>query len=261
MASKPSEPLLRFVIGGVQKAGTTALGRYLGAHPMLQLPRGKEAHVFDAPDFDDAATPLQVDTRYSLLFDAASDETTDDTLHGDATPFYLVRAEVIARIARYNPAMRWIVLLRDPVERAISQHHMERQRRKERWPLPLALLLERGRLRRDAGNLTGGSSLRRHSYLARGDYASQLDALYAHFPREQVLLLRSDELRVTPALVVARACAFLGVRAPSADTTYAPVFTGDYPRIPRGSLRWHLLRWWFRHELRTMRERYELRFD
>lgn len=257
MAYEPPEPLLRFVIGGVQKAGTTALARYLGAHPMLQLPRGKEAHVFDAPDFDDAATPFEVDTRYKSLFDAA----TDDTLHGDATPFYLVRAEVIARIARYNPAMRWIVLLRDPVERAVSQHHMERQRRKERWPLPLALLLERGRLRRDAGNLTRGSSLRRHSYVARGDYASQLDALYACFPREQVLLLRSDELRVTPAVVVARACQFLGVPAPSADTTYAPVFTGDYPGIPRGSLRWHWLRWWFRHELRAMRERYELRFD
>ena len=257
MASSPPEPLLRFVIGGVQKAGTTALARYLGAHPSLQLPRDKEAHVFDAPDFDAAASPSQIDARYAPLFDAAS----DDTLHGDATPFYLAHADVIARIARYNPAMRWIVLLRDPVERAISQHHMERERQKERWPLPLALLLERGRLRRDAGNLARGSSLRRHSYLARSDYASQLDALYAYFPREQVLLLRNDELRATPALVVARACEFLGVPGPSADATYPPVFTGDYPRIPRGSVRWRLLRWWFRRELHAMRERYEIRFD
>lgn len=257
MPSTPPEPLLRFVIGGVQKAGTTALASYLGAHPRLQLPRDKEAHVFDAPDFDAATTAPQIDARYAPLFDTS----TDETLHGDATPFYLVRPEIIARIARYNPAMRWIVLLRDPVERAVSQHHMERQRGQERWPLPLALLLERRRLSRDASNLTRGSSLRRHSYLARGDYASQLDALYARFPREQVLLLRSDALQATPALVVARACEFLGVPAPSADIGYAPVFTGNYPRIPRGSLRWRLLRWWFRRELRAMRERYEIRFD
>lgn len=257
MASNPPEPLLRFVIGGVQKAGTTALARYLGAHPNLQLPRDKEAHVFDAPDFDAAASPSQVDARYLPLFDAAS----DDTKHGDATPFYVAHPDVIARIARYNPAMRWIVLLRDPVARAISQHHMERQRGKERWPLPVALLLERGRLRRDAGNLTRGSSLRRHSYRARGDYASQLDALYSHFPHEQVLLLRSDDLRATPSAVVARTCEFLGVPAPSADSPYAPVFIGDYPHIPRGSLRWRWLRWWFRRELHAMRERYDLRFE
>ena len=50
------------------------------------------------------------------------------------------------RIARYNPAMRWIVLLREPAERALSHHHMERSRGRERWPLWLALLLERWRL-------------------------------------------------------------------------------------------------------------------
>lgn len=257
MASPPPEPLLRFVIGGVQKAGTSALARYLADHPELRLPRDKEAHVFDAPDFDDVATPAQRDAKIAAQFAAAA----DGALHGDATPFYLFQPKVIARIARYNPAMRWIVLLRDPVERAVSQHHMERQRGKEGWPLSLALLLERRRLRRDAGNLARDSSLRRHSYRARGDYASQLDALFARFPREQVLLLRSDELRTTPAIVVARVCDFLGIAPPAPDAVYAPVFTGDYPRIPRGSLRWRLLRWWFRRELRAMGERYALRFD
>lgn len=257
MASTPPEPLLRFVIGGVQKAGTSALARYLGAHPCLQLPRDKEAHVFDAPDFDDGAPASQIDALYTPLFDSV----TDQTLHGDATPFYLFQSGVIARIARYNPAMRWIVLLRDPLERAVSQHHMERQRGNERWPLPMALLLERTRLRKNAGNLARGSALRRHSYRARGDYAGQLDALFAHFPREQVLLLRSDELRATPSTVVARACEFLSVSPPNADTVYAPVFTGDYPRIPRGSVRWRLLRWWFRRELAAMDERFQLHFD
>ena len=257
MAATPAEPLLRFMIGGVQKAGTTALAQYLGMQPGLLLPRDKEAHVFDAEDFDDAAAPAAIDTRYARLFDDAA----DSRLHGDATPIYLFLPQAIARIARYNPGMRWIVLLRDPVERAVSQHHMERQRANERWPLPLALLLERGRLRRDRANLSPGSSLRTHSYRARGDYACQLDHLFAHFPREQVLLLRSDALRSAPATVVTQACAFLGVPPPAEDLVYAPVFTGDYPRIPRNGLRWRLLRWWFRRELAAMRERYDLRFD
>jgi len=257
MTPTPPEPLVKFLIGGVQKAGSTALAQYLGTHPGVLLPRDKEAHIFDAPAFDDAADPVQVDAGYLPLFDAAN----ETLLHGDATPFYLFQPEIIARIARYNPAMRWIILLRDPIDRAVSQHHMERQRGKDRWPLPLGLLLERGRLHRNAGNFARSSSLRRHSYRARGDYASQLDALFARFPREQVLLLRSDALRATPALVVARVCEFLGLAPPAADAVYAPVFTGGYPPIPRDSLRWRLLRWWFRRELRTMRERYGLHFD
>jgi hypothetical protein len=258
MASPPPEPLVGFVIGGVQKAGTTALARYLGRHPRLLLPCDKEAHMFDAADFDDGATSAQIDARYLPLFDDAS---TPAALHGDATPFYLYQPRVIARMARYNPAMRILVLLRDPVERAVSHHHMERQRGHERWPLPIALLLERGRLRRDSGNFARRSSLRRHSYRARGDYARQLDVLFAHFPRSQVLLLRSDELLASPHAVVARACDFLGVDVANAGEDYAPVFAANYARVPRGSLRWRLLRWWFRRELRAMRERYDLRFD
>lgn len=257
MTSPPAEPLVRFVIGGVQKAGTTALARYLGMQPGVLLPRDKEAHVFDAPTFDDAAGPAQVDAGYLPLFDVEAEAF----LRGDATPIYLLLPQAIERIARYNPAMRWIILLRDPVERAVSQHHMERQRGHERWPLPLALWLEHGRLRRDIAHLAPGSSLRTHSYRMRGDYAAQLDVLFAHFPREQVLLLRSDALQSATPTVVSRACEFLGVSSPAPNQTYAPVFTGDYPRIPRGSLRWRLLRWWFRRELRTMRERYGLRFD
>lgn len=257
MTPQPADPRLRFVIGGVQKAGTSALAAYLAAHPALQLPNGKEAHVFDAPDFDDAAPPAQVDVRYASLFDA----TTEGGLHGDATPFYLFQPRVVARIARYNPAMRWIVLLRDPIERAVSHHQMERQRGHEAWSLPLALLLERRRLRRHGEDFQRGSPLRRHSYRARGDYASQLDLLFASFPREQVLIVRSDELQATPAAVVTRACTFLGVAPPDADATYPPVFKGAYPRIPRGSLRWRLLRWWFRRELQAMRERHALTFD
>ena len=65
------EPRIRFLVGGVQKGGTTALARLLSQHPCIRLPDRmpddapvpdgdlgiawkKEAHVFDAPWFDDA---------------------------------------------------------------------------------------------------------------------------------------------------------------------------------------------------------------
>ena len=143
MTETRPEPLIRFLIGGVQKGGTTALASYLGSHPRLRLPRDKEAHVFDDPNFQDASTREQIDRHYQTSFP----EPGLDTLHGDATPFYVFHPRVVARIARYNPAMRWIVLLRDPVERALSHYHMERIRGHERWPFWIALLRERSRLR------------------------------------------------------------------------------------------------------------------
>ena len=35
-----SAPRIGFLIGGVQKGGTTALAQYLAAHPGIALPRG-----------------------------------------------------------------------------------------------------------------------------------------------------------------------------------------------------------------------------
>ena len=124
MANQATEPRITFVIGGVQKGGTTALAQYLAAHPGIRLPAGKEAHVFDAPGFDDAWDAATVDAQYAAHFP----QHAADVLLGDATPFYLFHPDVVARIARYNPGMRWIILLRDPATRALSQFNMERER-------------------------------------------------------------------------------------------------------------------------------------
>lgn len=248
----PTMPTVRFLIGGVQKAGTTALARFLGAHPAVALPVGKEAHVFDDPAFDEAWTAAAVDARYAPHF-AAADPAC---LHGDATPIYLLHPRLLARIARYNPAMRWIVLLRHPVERAVSHYHMERQRGAERWPLWPALLLESWRLRGHRDDWSPDSPLRRCSYRLRGDYARQLDALYARFPKEQVLLLRNDELARAPAETVDRVCAFLRIAPAGAPERHGRVFQGAYAPLARGSVGWRLLAWWMRRELRDARLRY-----
>ena len=256
MATGAPEPRLGFVIGGVQKSGTSALARYLSMHPGIALPARKEAHVFDAAVFDEAWPAWRIDARLAPHFAGASPEA----LHGDATPFYVFHPRVVARIARYNPAMRWIVLLRDPADRAISHYRMERNRGHERLPPWLAMLLEPWRLRGHANDLARGSVLRRHSYRARGDYARQLDVLHAHFPREQVLLLHSDRLREDPAAIVTQACAFLGVAPPPAGIDYSPVFVGSGPAPPRDGKTMRLLRWLLRRELRDMRARYGIDF-
>ena len=252
-----SAPRIRFLIGGVQKAGTSALAAYLQRLPGVRLPPAKEAHVFDAPDFDEEWSVEQIDARFGQAFG----EMHGQALHGDATPITVLHPRLLDRVARYNPAMRWIILLRDPVARAVSQHHMERARGTERWPLWPALLLERWRLRGHLDDFSDGSPLRHHSYLLRGDYARQLDALYARFPRDQVLLLRSDHLRQTPPTTMARVCSFLGLPPPDRGLEYPPVFQATYTPMAADGMGARMLRWWMRRELDAMRIGYGIDFS
>lgn len=248
-------PAIRFVIGGVQKGGTTALAHYLARHPQLRLPIAKEAHVFDAPDFEDGWSAADIDARFAPLF-AGGFDARSDVLHGDATPISLFHPTFVHRMARYNPQMRWIVMLRDPADRAISQYYMERGRGDEHRALPLALLTERRRLQGHEDDFSAGSPLRHHSYLARGRYVRQLDVLVAAFPRAQVLLLRSEDLRTAPERTVEQALHFLDLPPFEHAQTYAPVFAGNWHRkwLPR------LLRPWmsrlYRTEMEALRARH-----
>lgn len=239
-------PRIAFLIGGVQKAGTTALARYLACHPALALPTGKEAHVFDDPDFEADWDRARIDREYARHFDF--DGSGQDRLHGDATPIYLFHPTLVMRIAAYNPAMRWIVLLRDPVERAISQYGMERGRGDEHWPLWAALAFERWRLRGHQDDWSPASPLRHWSYRARSGYASQLRVLRLHFPESQILILRNADLRNGHASVLGRVCAFLGVADFDPVPAGISAFEGAPVRVSR--LTGALARWCLRRESR-----------
>lgn len=250
-------PRVGFVIGGVQKGGTTALARYLAEVEGIALPKSKEAHIFDAPDFDEQWTVAEIDRRYAAHFDADDADhaanPASEILHGDATPIYVFHPRLIARIARYNPRMRWLILLRDPVERAYSHYQMERGRGAERWPAWAAFLFERWRLRGHHDDFSADSPLRRYSYRARGDYARQLDALYRHFPAEQVLLLQNARLNAEPAAVLNDVCAFLGLPGATLPAEYPRVFEGGYRPLREQPVLQAMLRWLLRRQRRAAR--------
>lgn len=242
-----SPPRVSFVIGGAQKAGTTALARYLQGHPQLCLPEGKEAHVFDDPGFDEDWDVARIDREYARHFPVES----AGRLLGDATPIYMFHPALVERIARYNPAMRWIVLLRDPVERALSQYRMERGRGTESWPLWAALACERLRLRGHANDFSAASPLRHWSYRARGDYARQLRVLREHFPASQLLVIDNGDLRRSHARVLDRVCGFLGV--PGFSPVPAPIVAFEGPDTPVPAPTRLLAAWLLRRESREFR--------
>lgn len=218
---EPFRPTVDFVIAGVQKGGTTALAHFLSQHPDIAMAQA-EGHLFDSPGYSPDWTPAEIDQHYRHRFDPGDRAV----LHGESTPIYLFLADVPGEMARYNPDLKVIVVLRDPVERAVSHYAMEKARGKEHLPLWLALIAEPFRLRRCRDPRGRESAVRRHSYRARGLYSRQLLDLYVAFPREQVLILRTEDLLADHDAVLERTFAFLGVRR---DVQVPPeiVFAGE----------------------------------
>jgi hypothetical protein len=189
-----------FVVAGTQKGGTSALDTYLREHAEICMPdRIKEVHYFD----DDPHFARGADyTAYHSFFQPRGSHRAV----GEATPFYMYWEPVAARIHAYNPAMKFIMLLRNPATRAYSHWNMEVRKQREPLGFDAALASEEERL--------AASPTRQHkriSYVDRGRYSVQLKRLWALFPREQTLVMRSDELQRDPPAALASITRFLGV--------------------------------------------------
>ena len=203
-----------FIIAGVQKAGTTALFDYLSGDPNLSLSRVKEVHFFD----DETVDWQDPDYGpYHSQFD-----WTAPGLKGEATPIYIYWPGSLERIARYNPAVRLIVMLRDPVERAWSHWRMETARGVETHPFGWCIRQGRARLM----DATPWGHHREFSYVERGFYGEQVERLFGLFGRDQVLFITSEALRSDPNLVLGQVSHFLGAPTPP-HVTHREIHVGQ----------------------------------
>ena len=187
---------------GVQKGGTTTLHRLLERHPSVFLPPVKEVHYFSLHFGEGEAW-----YRHQFA-SAASGQRC-----GEVTPYYLFHPEVPQRVHALLPKARLIVLLRDPVERALSQYFHSRRLGFEPLPLEQALAVEPERLQSAPAALRAADgkhkSHQEHSYLSRSRYELQLPAWEALYPAAQLLVLRSEELFYGPAEIWMRVLEFL----------------------------------------------------
>jgi hypothetical protein len=221
VSEAPAVKRVDFLVAGAQKAGTTALFDYLSEIPSLELPAVKEAHFFDEEERVDWRAPDYA--PYHALF------TDSARLWGEATPIYLYWPNALARIRAYNPAIKLILLFRDPVERAWSHWKMEYARGKETEPFDWCIREGRGRM---AEGTPYPGFHRVYSYVERGFYGRQLAAALDLFPREQLLLLGSGMLKRDPTGTIRRICDFLGVAPPATEIApriSRPAAEIDYP--------------------------------
>lgn len=211
-----------FLVIGAQKAGTTALYAYLRWHPGIVGPFWKEVSFFDRHWWRGEAW-----YRGQLPF------RSEDKLVGEASPSYVLHPLAPERVHSLVPDVRLIVLVREPAERAHSHYQHEVALGREPLSFEDALEAENERVRGEVERLridprAFSPAWWDHTYVARGLYAEQIERWLEYFPREQILVVPTEELGARPAETYASVLAFLGA-SPHSLATYPRVFERDYP--------------------------------
>jgi hypothetical protein len=204
-----------FLVIGAQKSGTTSLRRYLVQHPAVVCTTPKEVHYFDVYHSLGRAWYL---THYPLRTHAVPIRRRFGIAPavGEATPEYLFHPHAPSRAHAFDPSLRLIAVLRDPVDRAYSQFQMQVRKRGQTSSFEHALACEPEYLAEELEHVHADPSYVSttglwRSYVARGRYAEQLERWFELFPREQLLVLTSEELWDDPAAAVRAITRFLHV--------------------------------------------------
>ncbi|MCP9859944.1 MULTISPECIES: sulfotransferase [unclassified Cyanobium] len=201
-SSKGQLPVPGFVCIGVQKGGTTTLHRLLSHHPELVMPRTKELQYFT----------YNYDRGLEWYL---SQWPSADGLRAEITPYYIFHPHAPERLHALCPDIKILILLRDPLERTLSQYFHSRRLGLEPLEIELALASEEERLRGAEEHLANPGyrhqSHQEHSYLSRSRYELQLNAWQHLFPATQILVLRSESLFTEPQKVWDRLQTFLGL--------------------------------------------------
>lgn len=226
-ATSALRPLPNFLIIGAQKAGTTALYSYLRRHPDVTGPSWKEVSFFDRHY-------RRGEAWYRGNFPLVRRQHI-----GEASPSYLFHPLAPQRVAALLPDARLIAVLRDPVDRAFSHYQHEVALGREPLSFEEALEREEERTRGEVDRMVSDPAYFSHAwwdftYLARGRYAEQLERWLASFPREQLLVVSSEELSERTGSTYARVLEFLGAR-PHELAFYPRIFSRGYEEMKPGT--------------------------
>jgi hypothetical protein len=212
------------MIIGAMKSGTSSLHYYLTQQPQVIAPLRKEVHYFDL-NFG----------RGEAWYRANFGREGQDGVNLDSSPYYLFHPLVPQRAQALVPDAKLIVLLRDPVRRAYSHYWHERDKGRESLSFEDAIAAEPDRIDRAHERLARGEIERSaahqyFSYLARSRYAEQLERWLRFYPREQLLVLRFEDLAREPLLLANESLVHVGL-PPLGGARLEPRNTRKYPPL------------------------------
>jgi hypothetical protein len=209
------------IIIGAKKCGTRALLKFIGAHPNVST-AGAELHFFDrfyhmGLDWYREQMPYSLENQVTI----------------EKTPKYLIDKQVPERVYQMNPNIKLIVVLRNPVTRAISEY-VQGQWRKKRFidssnfPHTISNQTKRSTVSTSTfKKLTDSQRFEQMLYDKRfknrtiksnwavvrnGIYIQHLKQWLKHFPRENFLFINGEQLIKEPSVELNKLQLFLNLK-------------------------------------------------
>ena len=200
----PLAPVPNFLAIGAGKSGTSSLYRYLIEHPKILSAAEKELHFFNR-DFE-----LGFDW-YRCQFPQIPQNS--GLMTGEATPWYYCTFQAARNVKSLLPDVKLIVVLRNPVDRAFSHYQMAKKKGLESRFFFKAIAREIDSLKElsDFYIPTPNYWKKQNPYLLYGLYFNFLQEWLNEFPREQLLIIKSEDLKNRTEETVNRIFEFLGL--------------------------------------------------
>lgn len=175
-----------FIGIGVQKAGTTALYHYLSKHPGISMSEPKELHYFSNPEIN-----FQIEEQNNYIDYHKYFEWNREKLRGEITPRYCYSEIAIPHIYKYNPLIKLILILRNPIERAFSHWNMRISKNQINSSFLNCIRADilRYKFKEKFGQYC------EDDFVRRGCYSEQIDRIFQYFPQEQVHIIKYEDFR------------------------------------------------------------------
>ena len=189
--SSPFRVLPNLIVIGVVRSGTTSLYHYLSQHPSIVK------SAYDELGYFDSNYKLGLNW-YKSFFPSIFEKNkiikkSGKFLTYDVTPFYIYNEKSSQRIHQILPNSKLIVILRNPVDRSYSNYFLGNQEKK----FEEIIADERENLDKiNKNNVDEYYDFVHTSMLARGFYAEQLEKWYKLFPKDQILIIKSEEFAI-----------------------------------------------------------------
>ncbi|XP_048870219.1 heparan sulfate (glucosamine) 3-O-sulfotransferase 3-like [Brienomyrus brachyistius] len=209
------------LIIGVKKGGTRALLEFLRLHPDIRA-LGSEPHFFDRHY-----------ARGLHWYRSMMPKALDGQIVMEKTPRYFVATETPARIHAMSKEIKLIVVVRDPVTRAISDY-TQIISKTPHIPSFETLTFK---------NRTTGQINALWSPIWIGLYAVHLERWMSYFPLSQIHFVHGEKLITDPAGELSRVQDFLGLQRIVTDKHFYFNKTKGFPCLkkPEGSSKPHCL--------------------
>ena len=173
--------LPNFMCIGAAKSGTTSLYDILRQHSKVFIPSFKEPHFFDIPSVYQHGIEWYQKTYFKDL--------KNEICIGDFSPTYLFDEYAAQRIWNdLGPKMKFIIILRNPVDRAYSHYLHSKRDEHEDFSFKDALSLEEKRV-----NKNDYLAYLRLSYIGQGMYFEMLQRYFKLFPRDNFLIINFEQ--------------------------------------------------------------------